>query len=161
MYTVKRRFIRQNRDLARANSTQSLRIRSLENETSRLLAENLDLREQIIQFRNELENNRAQQIIENTHATKSQLEDKLLELGALINSLGDEPMRKTTHTPKPRQSITRSPPQKDWRNMYNISEISRGLEGSLPPILETKLYPRKTLEYVILPSYALYSANTR
>jgi hypothetical protein len=126
-----------------------------------LLAENLDLREQIIQFQNELENNSAQQIVDNTHATKAQLEGKLLELGALISSLGDEPVRKKAQTPKPRQSITRSPPQKDWRNMYNVSEISRGLEGSLPPILETKLYPRKTLEYVILPSYTLYITNTR
>lgn len=126
-----------------------------------MLAENLDLREQIIQFQNELENNSAQQIVDNTHATKSQLEGKLLELGALISSLGDEPVRKKAQTPKLRQSITRSPPQKDWRNMYNVSEISRGLEGSLPPILETKLYPRKTLEYVILPSYTLYITNTR
>jgi hypothetical protein len=126
-----------------------------------LLAENLDLREQIIQFQNELENNSAQQIVDNTHATKAQLEGKLLELGALISSLGDEPVRKKAQTPKPRQSITRSPPQKDWRNMYNVSEISRGLEGSLPPILETKLYPRKTLEYVIFPSYTLYITKTR
>ena len=45
---MKRRFIRQNREIARVNSTQSLRIRNLEAEISRLLAENIALREQAI-----------------------------------------------------------------------------------------------------------------
>jgi hypothetical protein len=115
-----------------------------------LLAENLALREQIIQLQNELENSKAHQIVENTRATKSQLEAKLLELGALITSLGDEPVRKKT--PKGanivRESPSRSPAQRDWRNMYTMSEIVRGLERPLPPILENKSYPRKTLECV-------------
>lgn len=142
--------MRQNRDIARANSTQSLRIRNLENETSRLLAENLGLREQILRLKSELENNRAQQIVENTRITKSQLEEKLLELGALISGLGDEPSRKLSPqvTKQARESLSRSPGQRDWKNMYTMSEVVGGLDGRLPPIMENKSYPRTTLEYV-------------
>ena len=57
---VKRRFIRQNRELAKNNSSQSLRIRSLEVEVSKLLADNLDLREHILGLENELHNARTQ-----------------------------------------------------------------------------------------------------
>jgi hypothetical protein len=141
--------MRQNRDIARANSTQSLRIRSLENETSRLLAENLGLREQILRLQSELENGKAQRIADNARATKSQLEEKLLELGALINSLGDEQVRKE-NSPQigkvARTSPDRSPNQRDWRNMCTLSEAVAAQEGRLPPILENKLYPRRTLE---------------
>lgn len=148
--TVKRRFIRQNRDIARANSTQSLRIRNLENETSRLLAENLVLREQILRLQSDLEADKAQQIVDNTRATKSQLEEKLAELSTLISGLGVEPARKKSPqvTKTVRESPSRSPAQKEWKNMYTMGEVVRGLEGSLPAILENKTYPRRTLECV-------------
>jgi hypothetical protein len=120
-----------------------------------LLAENLELRERIIQLQNELENDRAQQIAQNTRATKSQLEEKLLELGALISNLGNEPVRKKAPQGMivARESLSRSPAQKDWRNMYTMGEVVRGLEGPLPPIMENKSYPRKTLECVPEPPY--------
>ena len=51
---VKRRFVRQNRDLARNNSQQSLRIRALELEISRLLADNLDLRNQALRLQHDV-----------------------------------------------------------------------------------------------------------
>jgi hypothetical protein len=88
--------------------------------------------------------------VQNTRATKSQLEEKLLELGALISNLGDEPVRQKAPqgTKVVRESLSRSPAQKDWRNMYTMGEVVRGLEGSLPPIMENKSYPRKTLECV-------------
>lgn len=143
--------MRQNRDIARANSTQSLRIRNLENETSRLLAENLGLREQIIQLQNELENGKAQRIADNTGAIKSQLESKLLEIGALITSLGDG---STAPKKSPRQGkIIRASPgksaeQRNRKSMCTLSEAVAGQEGRLPAILENKSYPRRTLEYV-------------
>ena len=125
-----------------------MRIRSLENEMSRLLTENLELREQIIQLQNELENDKAHHIVENSRATKSLLEAKLLELGALISDLGNEPEQKksTKGRRTVKESPSRSPAQRDWRNMYTMSEVVRGLEGALPPIVENKTYPRKTLE---------------
>jgi hypothetical protein len=147
---VKRKFMRQNRDIARANSTQSLRIRNLENETSRLLAENLGLREQILRLQTELENGRAQRIADHTGVVKSQLEAKLLEISALITGLGDEPAAKKK--PPRAGKITgaspnTSPDQKNWKNMCPLNEA---VEGRLPPILENKLFPRRTLEYVLL-----------
>lgn len=121
---------------------------------SRLLTENLALREQIIRLQKELENDKAYHLVENTRATKSQLEAKLLELGALISGLGNEPEQKSIKGGRiVRESPSRSPTQRDWRNMYTMSEVVRGLEGPLPPIMENKTYPRKTLEWVhVLPS---------
>lgn len=52
---LKRRFVRQNREIARVNSIQSLRIRTLESDVSNLLAENVSLREQVIMLSQELE----------------------------------------------------------------------------------------------------------
>jgi hypothetical protein len=145
--------MRQNRDIARANSTQSLRIRNLENETSRLLAENLGLREQIIHLQNELENGQAQRITEYTDGLKSQLEAKLLEIGALVAGLGNElPSKKKSSKggKVTRSSPGTSPDQKNWKNMVTLSEAVAGQEGRLPPILENKSYPRRTLEYVTI-----------
>ena len=142
--------MRQNRDIARANSTQSLRIRNLENETSRLLAENLELREQILRVKNELDNSKTQ-FIAKTRLTKSHLQTKLLELDALVNSLGDEP----TPEKSPgvgriaKASPSRSLDQRNWKNMCSLSEVVAGQEGRLPPILENQTYPRRTLQYVI------------
>lgn len=145
---VKRKFMRQNRDIARANSTQSLRIRNLENETSRLLAENLGLREQIIRLQKEQEDGRAQRVAEYAVNLKSQLEAKLLEFGSLISALGNDSPKKTS--PKAgkitRASPSRSPDQRNWKNMCTLSEAVGGQDGRLPPILENKTYPRRTLE---------------
>lgn len=137
--------MRQNRDIARVNSTQSLRIRSLENETSKLLAENLELREQILRLQGELEEGRAQQITDHTGALKAQLEAKLLEIGALVNSLSEEPRRQRSS--KKTTKSTTSPAQKNWRNSYSLADTLANQEGRLPPILENKSYPRRTLEY--------------
>lgn len=147
--SLKRKFMRQNRDIARANSTQSLRIRNLENETSRLLAENLGLREQILRLQNELENGHSRKLADHTGKVKSQLETKLLEITELISTLGNEPERKKKSIQRgkvTRASPNQSPDQKNWRNMCTLSEAAAGQEGRLPPILENKSYPRRTLE---------------
>ena len=47
--------MRQNREIARINSNQSVRIRSLENECARLLSENLELRSQVLRLEKELQ----------------------------------------------------------------------------------------------------------
>lgn len=141
--------MRQNRDIARVNSTQSLRIRNLENETSRLLTENLDLREQIIRLQHELENGQAQRIANTTGAIKSRLEEKLLEIGTLIASLGHAPTpkKKSPQVEKTsRASPSESPEQRNWKNLCSLSEAVADQEGRLPPILENKTYPRRTLE---------------
>ncbi|KAH8687244.1 hypothetical protein BGZ60DRAFT_438806 [Tricladium varicosporioides] len=145
--SLKRRFMRQNRDIARANSAQSLRIRNLENETSRLLAENLGLREQILRLQGELENGQAQAMVACTGRIKSELESKLVELGALISGLGQEPppKKKSTKTAKTsRPSLSKSPDHR--KGTCTLSEALANQEGRLPPILENKMYPRRTLE---------------
>ncbi|KAM3074544.1 hypothetical protein ACMFMG_007974 [Clarireedia jacksonii] len=149
---VKRKFMRQNRDIARANSAQSLRIRNLENETSRLLAENLGLREQILRLEGELEHGRSRRVADRVNVVKSQLEERLLEIGALISGLGEESPRKkrSPQTSRqyggPKSSPPQIPEQRNWKNMVTLSEAVASQEGKLPPILENKQYPRRTLE---------------
>lgn len=135
--------MRQNRDLAKVNSVQSMRLRSLENEISSLLAENLSLREQVSHHKLELESGKAQRISEHTIELKTQLEQKLQEIGALIGGLGNPPRAKRASQSKGRISIlqnNQSPVTRRWRDEADQ-------EGRLPPILEHKSYPRRTLEY--------------
>ena len=145
--------MRQNRDIARANSSQSLHIRNLENEVSKLLADNLDLRGQISRLQNELDNGEAKRTATYAVHIKTELEAKLQEIGALLGGLGEGPMP-ATKSPKLGNSIraspNTSPDQKNWRNMCTLSEAVAGQEGRLPPILENKHYPRKTMEYVVI-----------
>ena len=137
----------------RANSTQSIRIRNLEFETSRLLSENLTLREQNIQLQKQLESIGNRHIsADKLNQIKSQLEIKLAELGGLVNDLGivhkkarqssafQENGRPEGQTPK------RSPDQRNWKNAFTLSDVTGQQDGRLPPILEDKLYPRRTLE---------------
>ena len=148
--------------LDRANSAQSIRIRNLECETSRLLSENVTLREQNIQLQRQLEShgNRLS-TADKVGQIKSQLEIKLAELGGLVYELGtihkktrrsnasQENSRPDGRTPK------KSPDQRNWKNAFTLSEVTGQSDGRLPPILEDKLYPRRTLEY------ALIHQNTR
>jgi Shugoshin N-terminal coiled-coil region len=147
---VRRKYSRQNKEIARINSTQCIRIRNLENEVSRLLAENLGLREQILRLQTEAESRSSQEVLDHVNAIKSNLEVKLLELGALVTALGDAPPPKRKASAKEgktvRPSPTQSPDQKNWKNMCTLSEAVGLQDGKLPPILEDKSYPRRTLE---------------
>jgi Shugoshin N-terminal coiled-coil region/Shugoshin C terminus len=160
---VKRRFIRQNREIARVNSTQSLRIRNLEAEISRLLAENINIREQAINSAQEAERLRStQRIFRDVGRLKEQLEAKLGEVGVLVRELGGLPekaKRRSSLASQQQQrrrsglvEVAKSPDQKDWRNRQTIGGVINGdrqlqqQEGRLPIIVEGKHYPRKTLE---------------
>jgi hypothetical protein len=90
--SIKRRYLRQNRDLAKTNSIQSIRIRALESEISRLLTENLELREEILQLRNNVEDRHYEYNDGRStdfQGLKGRLEDKLQEIGSLIAELGN------------------------------------------------------------------------
>ncbi|CAI4218132.1 unnamed protein product [Parascedosporium putredinis] len=91
--TLRRKLLRQNRDLARVNSTQSLKIRHLENECARMLSENLELRGQILQLEKEVENSKAQRIADHALEIKMKLEEQLAEWGSMLSGLGLEPPR--------------------------------------------------------------------
>ncbi|KAL8934663.1 MAG: hypothetical protein Q9211_005108 [Gyalolechia sp. 1 TL-2023] len=127
------------------NSTQSLRIRNLESEVSRLLSENITLREQIIKLQFEIDNNFGADSIS---AVKGKLETKLAELGGLVQQLGKSAADRRTARRRSgvKSSPKESPAQKHWKNALNISEVTAGADGRLPPIVEGKYYPRRTLD---------------
>ncbi|KAL8377757.1 hypothetical protein RB595_008443 [Gaeumannomyces hyphopodioides] len=150
--TLRRRFLRQNRDIARVNSNQSLRIRSLENECARLLSENLDLRGQVLRLEKELENNSASRVADHALEIKARMELQLLEMSSLLECLGHEPPTKRRSSnrerkmAKPRPSLFRSPPARRQRNLSAEEQDALAMqEGRMPPIHENKSYPRQTL----------------
>ncbi|KAK8039744.1 hypothetical protein PG993_008155 [Apiospora rasikravindrae] len=148
--TLRRKFLRQNRDIARINSTQSLRIRGLENECARMLSENLDLRGQILRLETELSESRAQRIADHALEIKEKMEAQLLEWGSMLASLGHEPIPRH-HSPRlPKKAKTRSSfgiassPRWRRRNTEEM-EFAAQQEGRLPPLWEHKSCPRETL----------------
>lgn len=150
---MKRRFVRQNREIARINSIQSLRIRSLESEISHLLSENVSLREQVISLGQELERlDEARLFRDGVYDVKSKLDAKLAELGGLVADLGVLPHKfGNPCNAKPKSIGPREPeqPNSDMRRRVTNSEYQlRPDDGRLPVILEDKYYPRRTLEYV-------------
>ncbi|KAK7920390.1 hypothetical protein PG985_008412 [Apiospora marii] len=150
LFIVRRKFLRQNRDIARINSTQSLRIRGLENECARMLSENLDLRGQILRLETELSESRAQRIADHALEIKEKMEAQLLEWGSMLASLGHEPIPRH-HSPRlPKKAKTRSSigmcssPRWRRRNTEEM-EWAAQQEGRLPPLWENKSCPRETL----------------
>ncbi|PGH13804.1 hypothetical protein AJ80_06192 [Polytolypa hystricis UAMH7299] len=149
--SLKRRFIRQNREIARANSIQSLRIRGLEAEVARLLAENVSLREEVISVNHELDrcrpNKRLDQEIDDI---KGKLDAKLAELGGLLTDLGQLPRkveRMTERNGKPNNGGFQEGPGSYFRrSSIKGCRGSPGTdEGRLPAILEDRSYPRLSL----------------
>lgn len=151
--TVRRKLLRQNRDLARVNSTQSLKIRHLENECARMLSENLELRGQILQLEKEVENSKAQRIADHALEIKAKLEEQLVEWGSILAGLGLEPPAKRRdavgrRATQPRTSLPKRSPRKSLRDLAKEAEARAREEGRLTPIQEHRTYPRPTLEYV-------------
>lgn len=137
-------------DEGRANSTQSVRIRNLECEISRLLGENASLREQVIKLHYEAEKSASKSVLENVDTVKSKLEAKLSELGALVKDLGFIKKSAENQHAQRRKSVNmsspkRSPDRRIWKNTLTLSEAVGGADGRLPPIMEDKYYPRRTL----------------
>ncbi|KAG9190714.1 hypothetical protein G6011_08802 [Alternaria panax] len=139
---LKRRFLRQNRELAKTNSIQSIRIRSLETDCSRLLAENLVLREQVLNLHNTIESRPA---LDQIDVVKTQLEAKLSELSSLVAGLSrtrggherDRGRRKSQMTAK-----RKSGEERQWRSGLGLQEVENSM---LPTITEDKYYPRRTM----------------
>jgi hypothetical protein len=127
---VKRRFTRQNRDLARANSTQALHIQNLKHEVEKLVAQNQDLKEMILRLQGELGTSRSQ---------ASSVRAKIAELNGLVASLyaqedGDLLSSQVIMSPTPRQFRERQP----------LAELMQ--ETQMPTIAEHKSFPRRTLD---------------
>ena len=134
------------------NSVQAVRIRNLETEVSRLLAENLDLRGQIIT--QETQPDRSRNFISHVGEVRSELDSKLRDIAALVAKL-DRPVK------EPRRSSAGSKlPKAQRRNsderMQMMDELAEQ-GGRLPPIMENKHYPRRTLEYESSSLIQIYS----
>ncbi|KAF1820193.1 uncharacterized protein K489DRAFT_433634 [Dissoconium aciculare CBS 342.82] len=127
---LKRRFTRQNRDLARANSTQALHIQNLKHEVEKLVAQNQDLKELVLRLQGELGTSRAQ---------ASSVRTKIAELNGLMASLyaqeedGELLSSQVIMSPTPRQFRERQP----------LAELMQ--ETQMPTIAEHKSFPRRTL----------------
>ncbi|EAA27390.1 hypothetical protein GE21DRAFT_3169 [Neurospora crassa] len=145
---LRRKFLRQNRDIARVNSTQSLRIRGLENECARLLSENLELRGQVLRLEKELQDNAARRVADHALEVKAKMETQLAELSSLLASLGEPPSKRRLSEERryaqPRPSVHRSPPLRRARQEAD-QELLAEQEGRLPPIYENKTYARATM----------------
>lgn len=134
---VKRRFIRQNRELAKNNSTQSLKIRGLELDVSKLLSENLELRNQVLQLQNELFTTHSQASTAAVQKVKQELQAKIAELNDIVEGIED--VQETPENP----ARQRKPLEGNWRERQPLSELMR--DSQLPTIAEDKLFPRRTL----------------
>ncbi|KAJ4294293.1 hypothetical protein N0V90_007983 [Kalmusia sp. IMI 367209] len=140
---AKRKFMRQNRELAKINSQQSIRIRTLENDCSRLVADNLSLREQVLHLQNTLEAQAHAPSFSTIDTVKNQLEAKIQELGGLVAELGQLNKRRGTSPCKSQATATRrSPDERQWRSALGLQEVE---DAMLPTIMENKSYPRMTM----------------
>ncbi|KAK1728070.1 hypothetical protein CaCOL14_000627 [Colletotrichum acutatum] len=150
--TLRRKLLRQNRDLARANAVHLNRIHNLEADYSRSLSENLQLNGRIIELEKELEDSNARRIADHALDIRSRLESQLMDCMSLLSNLGQEPPTKRHASPRGRRisraSLPRgSPPQRrPPREPVKDTEARALQEGRLPPITENKSYPRATLD---------------
>lgn len=93
-------------------------------------------------------------MLEGVKVVKGKLEAKLAELGGLVQELGIVQNSIDSQSAQKR-SINRSSPkispdQRNWKNALTLSEVTGGADGRLPPIVEDKYFPRRTMEYVFL-----------
>jgi hypothetical protein len=128
-------------DIARINSQQSVRIRNLETEGARLLAENLSLREQVINLQHVLDTQSSRPSLENI-----KLEAKIQELGNLVAELGQMNAVGVDAPCKTQTAVKRSAEERQWRSGLCLQEVENNM---LPTITEGKSYPRKTMKYVV------------
>lgn len=126
-------------------------------EGSRLLAENLSLREQVLQLQNANEARSNRPSFREIDAVKSRLEAKLLEFGGLVAELGQ--LQKVETEPRCRsQTATRkSPDERQWRSGLCLQEVENAM---LPTITEDKYFPRRTMWCVLKHHWQSDKTNT-
>ncbi|KAF1354892.1 hypothetical protein BDV97DRAFT_344236 [Delphinella strobiligena] len=141
--SLKRRFVRQNRELAKNNSAQCLRIRTLECDVSRLLSENLNLREEILRLQTELSAAQSNLSPSSLACVKEQLEAKLRDFGALISEIGNPRSQDTTIS---KRHIDPS----SWRPEIPIAALS-SQSNRLSSVFEEQASPGGRLHQENLP----------
>ncbi|KAL6877857.1 hypothetical protein HDV57DRAFT_518697 [Trichoderma longibrachiatum] len=134
--TLRKKMLRQNRELAKTNNIRALRIRELENECACMLSENLELRSRILELEKQVEDSEARRIADHAMAIKAKLEAQLTEWGTLIAGLGLEPPAKR-HSPmirrraKQTMSFSASRPSPSQRRLRDIARDIEEL-GHIP-----------------------------
>ena len=141
---VKRRFIRQNRELAKNNSTQSLRIRSLEIEVSRLLQTNLELREELLRARNSEHDARRQSTTEGVRGFKEEMMAKLRELSGIVEGIEEDKQQRVDESQEREERRMSVLSQMEFRERQPLAELMRDCQ--MPTIDEDKVHQRRTLE---------------
>jgi len=136
---VKRRFIRQNRELAKHNSTQALRIRTLDIEVSKLSSENFALGEKVRRLQHELDSARSYAATAAIANFKDEMQAKITELNNLVAGI-EGPQDDGERDERRGESKRMEGP---WRERQPLTEIMR--DNQMPTITEDKLYPRRTL----------------
>ena len=135
--------------MSRNNSAQCLRIRALECDVSRLLSENLNLREEILRLQTALSAAQSIPSSPSLACIKEQLEAKLRDFGALISELGNPKNQDTTAN---KRDIDPS----SWRPEIPIAALS-SQSNRLSSIFEENASPGGRLQYVLfLPSSELW-----
>ncbi|KAH9239903.1 hypothetical protein K456DRAFT_47948 [Colletotrichum gloeosporioides 23] len=149
---LRRKLLRQNRDLAKANAVHLLRIRTIEADFARSLSDNLRLESRIIELEKELEDNNARRIADHALDIRSRLEAQLSECMSVLSSLGQEPPTKRHASPRGRRSSRaslplQSPPRRrPPRELMREAGARAPEDDKLPTIAENKSYPRATLD---------------
>lgn len=125
-----------------------MRIRTLENDASRLLAENLSLREQVLHLQNVLESQPHRPSFDVIESMKNQLEMKLQEIGGLVAEFGQLKKKDDERLQSQKQTTAtkKAPEERQWRSALGLQEVENAM---LPTINEDKHFPRKTMKYVL------------
>ena len=88
--TVKRKHLRQNRDIIRVNSAQAQRIKTLETDVRRLLDENLALRTELNQVKCQVvRQSNSSNLVETVRSAHKAMEKLLIDAAGIKNCLED------------------------------------------------------------------------
>ncbi|RCI16492.1 hypothetical protein L249_3273 [Ophiocordyceps polyrhachis-furcata BCC 54312] len=155
--TLRKKMLRQNRELAKSNNARAQRIRDLEKDCAYMLSENLELRGRILELERQVEDSETRRIADHALAIKSKLESQLADFSALVAGLGVEPPLKRTSTQqqrrqtRPRLSFSASRPSPSQRR---LRDVAREIED-LGYISENKSGPRRSMKYALPPPLCL------
>ncbi|KAM3500373.1 hypothetical protein MY10362_006453 [Beauveria mimosiformis] len=141
---LRKKMLRQNRELAKTNNTRALRIRELESELSNALTENLKLRGYIVELEQERHENDARQ--DHALSIKKELEAQLAEWSTLVAGLGQEPPIKrqwprAADVATGRMNFTATRPSPSQRR---LRDVANDIE-QLGHIAEHKAYSRMSM----------------
>ncbi|CEJ81654.1 Putative Shugoshin family protein [[Torrubiella] hemipterigena] len=145
--TLRRKMLRQNRELAKCNNVRALRIRELESELACAISENLTLRGRILELEGQAEDKQARRVADHALDIKQRLESQLAEWSTIVAELGVQPPKKRRLPESPRSQNQRSSASLVSRtspSQRRLRDIAREVE-ELGHISEHKAFSRQSL----------------